>query len=79
MEPQYRLKIAVKVKNDKMSAHSLAFLRLVFGIVSCFPILSTNLLKGKQRVESIKTVQAEMNCILQANEQMDWTNSSGWR
>lgn len=37
--------------------------RLMFGIISWFPILSSNMQSQKERIEVLKTAQSKMNSI----------------
>lgn len=60
IEPQYLLKIAVKAMNDTMVKNELVPFRLFFGIISRFPILTTNLPEQKERMEAVKAAQAKI-------------------
>ena len=50
--------------NDTMGENGLVPSRIVFGIIPRFPILNTELPTQKQRMEIIKSAQAEMNSIV---------------
>ncbi len=63
-DPKYILNIAVKAMNDTIGENGLVPSRLVFGIIPRFPILNSDLPEQKERLEMIKTAQAEMNSIV---------------
>jgi len=62
--PRMILSVAVKAMNDTINEKGLVPSRLVFGILPRFPILNSNLPNQKERLEIIKTAQAEMNSIV---------------
>lgn len=61
---KFSVNVAVKVVNDTMSENGLVLTRLVYGDVPRFPIINTELPNQKDRLEAIKTAQAEMNAIV---------------
>lgn len=64
VSPLYLLKVAVKAMNDTMGENGLVPSRLVFGMIPRFPIINTDLPTQKERMEALKTAQAEMNSIV---------------
>lgn len=61
---EYLLKLAVKEINDTMGKNGLVPSRLVFWIVSRFPILSTDLPSQKEGLKTSKFAEAKMNSIV---------------
>lgn len=59
----YFLKITIHAMNDTMEGNGPVPSRLVFGIIPRFRILNTELTYQKERMEGLKTAQAEMNLI----------------
>lgn len=58
------LNVSVKAMNYAIGENRLVATRLVFGVIPCFPIISTNIPTRKERMEIPAAVQAEINATI---------------
>ena len=61
---RFILRVAVKAMNDTINENGLVPSRLVFGIIPRLAIINTDLPTQKDRMNAIKSAQAEMNSII---------------